>query len=354
MMDIQNQQFQKPLVIAGPCSAESREQVLTTAKDLVDKATIFRAGIWKPRTRPNSFEGVGEKALPWLKEVQMETGLKVATEVANAQHVEVCLKAGIDILWVGARTTVNPFYVQEIAEALKGVDISVMVKNPLHPELSLWMGALERFNQVGISKLSAIHRGFFTLEKSAFRNEPKWELPIKLKRLNPDLPIICDPSHISGSTQMLAEVSQTAMDLNMDGLMIETHYKPSVALSDAQQQITPDELSVLLDNLILRSSTHPNAQFRSALNKLRQEIDVIDKKLVDIVGQRTAIVQEIGRYKKENAVTILQIERWFEILSSRKEWGEDMTLDPQMIAELFELIHKHSVLTQSHILKSND
>jgi len=353
-MEIKNQQFTKPLVIAGPCSAESPEQVMATAKGLVNKASIFRAGVWKPRTRPNSFEGVGEKALEWLKEAKAETGLQLATEVANAQHVEACLKAGIDVLWIGARTTVNPFYVQEIAEALKGVDISVMVKNPLHPELSLWMGALERLNQVGIERLSAIHRGFYTLEKSAFRNEPKWELPIKLKRLAPDLPIICDPSHISGSTEMLAEVSQTAMDLNMDGLMIETHHNPSVALSDAQQQITPDQLGLLLDNLILRSSTHPNAQFRSALNKLRMEIDSIDKKLVDIVGQRTAIVKEIGRYKKENAVTILQIERWFEILNSRKEWGEEMTLDPQMIAELFELIHKHSILTQSHILKNND
>jgi len=353
-MEIKNQQFTKPLVIAGPCSAESPEQVMATAKGLVNKASIFRAGVWKPRTRPNSFEGVGEKALEWLKEAKAETGLQLATEVANAQHVEACLKAGIDVLWIGARTTVNPFYVQEIAEALKGVDISVMVKNPLHPELSLWMGALERLNQVGIERLSAIHRGFYTLEKSAFRNEPKWELPIKLKRLAPDLPIICDPSHISGSTEMLAEVSQTAMDLNMDGLMIETHHNPSVALSDAQQQITPDQLGLLLDNLILRSSTHPNAQFRSALNKLRMEIDSIDKKLVDIVGQRTAIVKEIGRYKKENAVTILEIERWFEILNSRKEWGEEMTLDPQMIAELFELIHKHSILTQSHILKNND
>jgi len=353
-MDIKNQHFSKPLVIAGPCSAESREQVLTTAKGLVNKATVFRAGIWKPRTRPNSFEGVGEKALPWLNDVKAESGLLVATEVATAQHVESCLKANIDILWIGARTTVNPFYVQEIAEALKGVDISVMVKNPLHPELSLWMGALERLNQVGINRLSAIHRGFFTLEKSAFRNEPKWELPIKLKRLAPDLPIICDPSHISGSRQMLAEVSQTAMDLNMDGLMIETHYNPSIALSDAQQQITPEKLGELLDNLILRSSTHPNAQFRSALNKLRTDIDSIDKKLVEIVGQRTEIVKEIGRYKKENAVTILQIERWFEILKSRKEWGEEMALDAQMIAELFELIHKHSVLTQSHILKNND
>jgi chorismate mutase len=350
MMEIKKQEFTKPLIIAGPCSAESQEQLLTTAQGLKDKATIFRAGVWKPRTRPNSFEGVGEIALEWLKVVKQETALKVATEVANAQHVEACLKAGIDVLWLGARTTVNPFYVQEIAESLRGVDINVMVKNPLHPELSLWVGAIERLNQVGVSQLSAIHRGFFTLEKSAFRNEPKWEIPIKLKRLIPDLPIVCDPSHISGAPQMLGEVSQTAMDLNMDGLMIETHHNPSVALSDSQQQITPVELTLLLDNLILRTSTNTNTEFRTLLNKLRLEIDSIDKKLVDIVGQRTEIVREIGRYKKENAVTILQIERWFEILKTRKDLGEDSNLDPQMIGELFELIHKHSVLTQTHIL----
>ena len=350
MIEIKKQEFTKPLIIAGPCSAESQEQLLATAKGLEDKATIFRAGVWKPRTRPNSFEGVGQKALEWLKIVKQETPLKVATEVANAQHVEACLKVDIDVLWLGARTTVNPFYVQEIAEALRGVDVKVMIKNPLHPELSLWMGAVERLNQVGVSQLSAIHRGFFTLEKSAFRNEPKWEIPIKLKRLVPELPIICDPSHISGAPQMLSEVSQTAMDLNMDGLMIETHHNPSIALSDAQQQITPNELGVLLDNLILRTSTNTNTEFRTLLNNLRTEIDAIDKKLVDIVGQRTEIVREIGRYKKENAVTILQIERWFEILKSRKDWGHDTNLDPQMVGELFELIHKHSVLTQTHIL----
>ena len=350
MIEIKKQEFTKPLIIAGPCSAESQEQLLATAKGLEEKATIFRAGVWKPRTRPNSFDGVGQKALEWLKLVKKETSLKVATEVANTQHVEACLKSDIDILWLGARTTVNPFYVQEIAEVLRGVDVKVMIKNPLHPELSLWIGAIERLNQVGVRQLSAIHRGFFTLEKSAFRNEPKWEIPIKLKRLLPELPIICDPSHISGAPQMLSEVSQIAMDLNMDGLMSETHYNPSAALSDAQQQITPKELGVLLDNLILRTSTNANNEFRTLLNNLRTEIDVIDKKLVDIVGQRTEIVREIGRYKKENAVTILQIERWFEILKSRKDWGNDTNLDPQMVGELFELIHKHSVLTQTHIL----
>ena len=353
-MDINTKTIKQPLIIAGPCSAESKEQVLQTATALKNTASIFRAGVWKPRTRPNSFEGVGVKALPWLKEVKEQTGLKVATEVANAQHVEHCLEAGIDVLWIGARTTVNPFYVQEIASALSGVDIAVMVKNPLHPELSLWMGAIERLEKVGLSQLSAIHRGFFTLENSVFRNEPKWEIPIKLKRLIPDIPLLCDPSHISGNTHMIAEVSQTAMDLNMDGLMIETHFNPKEAWSDAQQQVTPSHLQQIMDDLILRSSTTQNSSFQSSLKKLRNEIDIIDKKLLEIVGQRTAIVREIGQYKKENAVTILQIERWFEILSSRKKWGNEIDLDQQTVAELFELIHKHSVLLQTQILNQND
>lgn len=353
-MNISDQNIKKPLIIAGPCSAESQHQLLETAHQLTNYISIFRAGIWKPRTRPNSFEGVGEKALPWLIEAKKQTGLKVATEVANTKHVEACLKANVDVLWIGARTTVNPFYVQEIASALKGVNITVMVKNPLHPELSLWMGALERLNKVGVTQLYAIHRGFFTLEKSAFRNEPKWEIPIKLKRLAPNLPLLCDPSHISGNTNMIGEVSQTAMDLNMDGLMVEVHHQPHQALSDAQQQITPKQLNKILNKLILRTSTTPNVAFISLLNKLRSQIDTIDKQLVNVVSQRTELVKEIAKYKKENGVTILQIERWFEILKTRKQWGELTNLDPQMIADLFELIHKHSVLTQTHILNDND
>ena len=242
-MDIKTPFHKKPWMIAGPCSAESQEQLLATAKAIQSDTDLFRAGVWKPRTRPNSFEGIGEQALEWLQVVKQETDLRVATEVANAQHVEKCLQAGIDVLWLGARTTVNPFYVQEIAEALKGVDIPVLVKNPLHPELSLWIGALERLNKVGINQLAAIHRGFFTLEQSAFRNEPKWEIPIRLKKKYPELPIICDPSHISGNTAMIQEVAQTALDLNMDGLMVETHVSPQIALSDAEQQITPKQLA---------------------------------------------------------------------------------------------------------------
>jgi chorismate mutase len=353
-MDIINQNIERPRIIAGPCSAESQEQLLETARGIGSNASVFRAGVWKPRTRPNSFEGVGPDALEWLQVVKQETGLKIATEVANASHVEHCLKAGIDVLWIGARTTVNPFYVQEIAEALKGADVEVMVKNPLHPELSLWLGALERINQVGIQKLSAIHRGFFTLEQSAFRNEPMWELPIKLKRKVPNLPILCDPSHISGNPKMLHEVSQTAMDLNMDGLMIETHRNPSEAKSDAQQQIMPHELKELLNSIVLRSEVAHDPVFLSQLEGLRMKIDEVDQRLLSVVSERTNIVKKIGEFKKQNAVTILQIQRWFEILKTRQNWAGDKRLDEQMVMELFELIHKHSVLTQTHIMNRSD
>ncbi len=353
-MDIHNQNIKRPRVIAGPCSAESQEQLLETAHGISPSASIFRAGVWKPRTRPNSFEGVGVDALEWLQVVRQETGLKIATEVATPEHVERCLKADIDILWIGARTTVNPFYVQEIAEALKGAQVEVMVKNPLHPELSLWLGALERINQAGITKLSAIHRGFFTLEQSAFRNDPKWELPIKLKRMVPNLPILCDPSHISGNPKMLHEISQTAMDLNMDGLMIETHRNPSEALSDAHQQIKPAELTTLLNSIVLRSEANQDPVFLSQLENLRKDIDAIDQKLLSVISERTDIVKQIGEFKKQNSVTILQIQRWFEILKTRQSWGGVNQLDEQMVMEMFELIHKHSVMTQTHIMNRSD
>ena len=272
-MDIKTPFHKKPWMIAGPCSAESQEQLLSTARAIQSNSDLFRAGVWKPRTRPNSFEGIGEQALEWLQVVKQETDLRVATEVANAQHVEKCLQADIDVLWLGARTTVNPFYVQEIAEALKGVDIPVLVKNPLHPELSLWIGALERLNKAGINQLAAIHRGFFTLEQSAFRNEPKWEIPIRLKKKYPELPIICDPSHISGNTAMIQEVAQTALDLNMDGLMVETHVSPQIALSDAEQQITPKQLANLISSLVLRETSAEDKNFNEQLKKLRESID---------------------------------------------------------------------------------
>lgn len=350
-MDIKTPFHKKPWMIAGPCSAESQEQLLSTARAIQSNSDLFRAGVWKPRTRPNSFEGIGEQALEWLQVVKQETNLRVATEVANAQHVEKCLQADIDVLWLGARTTVNPFYVQEIAEALKGVDIPVLVKNPLHPELSLWIGALERLNKAGINQLAAIHRGFFTLEQSAFRNEPKWEIPIRLKKKYPELPIICDPSHISGNTAMIQEVAQTALDLNMDGLMVETHVSPQIALSDAEQQITPKQLANLISSLVLRETSAEDKNFNEQLKKLRMLIDEVDMKLLQVMGERTKLVQEIGRFKKENSVTILQIERWFEILKTRQEMGVSCDLENQMVLELFELIHKHSILTQTDIMK---
>ena len=350
-MNIKIPFHKKPWMIAGPCSAESQEQLLATAMAIQSDADLFRAGVWKPRTRPNSFEGVGQQALEWLQVVKQETDLRIATEVANAQHVEKCLHAEIDVLWLGARTTVNPFYVQEIAEALKGVNIPVLVKNPLHPEISLWIGALERLNKVGVDQLAAIHRRFFTLEQSAFRNEPKWEIPISLKKKCPELPIICDPSHISGNTAMIQEVSQIALDLNMDGLMVETHVSPQTALSDADQQITPSQLTNLISSLVLRDTSAEDKNFNIRLKKIRESIDKVDMKLIKVIGERTKLVQEIGRFKKENSVTILQIERWVEILKTRQEMGVSCDLENQMISELFELIHKHSILTQTDIMK---
>lgn len=350
-MNLKNTLSQRPWIVAGPCSAESQEQLLSTAHSLIGSVQVFRAGVWKPRTRPNSFEGMGEQALEWLQVVKQETKLSIATEVANAQHVEKCLQAGIDVLWLGARTTVNPFYVQEIAEALQGVDIPVMVKNPLHPELSLWLGAFERLNKAGVTQLSAIHRGFYTQEQSAFRNEPKWELPIELKRQCPSLPILCDPSHISGNTQMIQEVSQTAMDLNMDGLMIEAHHAPKNALSDAEQQLNPGQLKEVLATLIYRNTSAANAAFNLQLKRLRDSIDGVDERLLQVLKERAALVEQIGQYKKANGVTILQIERWFEILKTRQEKGGLQGLNNQMVSELFELIHKHSVLTQTDIMK---
>ncbi len=346
--------FKKPYLIAGPCSAESEGQLLKTAHLIKDIVDVFRAGIWKPRTKPNSFEGVGEKGLQWLQKIQKETGLKIATEIATPQHVEKCLKAEIDMLWIGARTTVNPFYVQEIAEALKGVRIPVFVKNPIHPELGLWLGALERLNKVGIKKLAAIHRGFFSYEDAAFRNDPKWELPIKLREQLPHIPIICDPSHIAGDSEMIEEVSQTAMDLNLNGLMIETHHKPNEALSDAKQQITPNKLHKIIGNLVLRKTKTDDDFFNIKLNEFRENIDVLDRKIVSILSDRKKIVEEIAHFKQANKITIFQLERWFEILKYRKKDAFDFAMDEKMIAEIFELIHKYSILTQTKIMRNTN
>ncbi len=340
-----------PYIIAGPCSAESESQILRIAHQVKDVADVFRAGIWKPRTSPNSFQGVGENGLKWLKTVKSETGLQIITEVATAKHVESCLLAEVDMLWIGARTTVNPFYVQEIASALKGVDIPILVKNPIHPEIGLWLGAFERLNKAGISKLGAIHRGFYSYKESAYRNDPKWEMPIKLKEEARDLPIICDPSHIAGKTSLIEDVAQIAMDINLDGLMIETHHMPKTALSDSEQQVTPKKLQKILTNLILRDVKLRDQAFKNELLAFRQQIDFLDNDIIELLNDRKQIVETIANFKNKNKLTIFQIERWFEILKSRKSIANHLGLDHQMVTEIFELIHKYSILTQTKIMR---
>jgi len=343
--------YKKPYLIAGPCSAESENQLLTIAKAVEGTADVFRAGVWKPRTKPNSFEGVGKDALTWLKTIQEETTLKVVTEVATAKHVELCLESGIDMLWIGARTTVNPFYVQEIAEALRGVDIPVFIKNPTHPELGLWLGAFERLHKVGIKQLAAIHRGFYSYEKAAFRNDPKWEIPIKLRKEIRDLPIICDPSHIAGKAALVEDIAQTAMDINLDGLMIETHHNPSLALSDAEQQVNPVELNSIMNNLVLRDTKLRDEEFKYQLLNFRKQIDNFDTKIIELLNNRKQVVEHIANFKNENRLTIFQIDRWFEILNTRKENANLLGVDEQMVEEIFALIHKYSILTQTKIMR---
>lgn len=350
-MEFQKFIHKKPYLIAGPCSAESENQLLTIAKAVEGTADIFRAGVWKPRTKPNSFEGIGKDALSWLKTIQQETSLKVVTEVATAKHVELCLESGVDMLWIGARTTVNPFYVQEIAEALRGVDIPVFVKNPIHPELGLWLGAFERLHKVGVKQLAAIHRGFYSYEKVAFRNDPKWEIPIKLREEIRDLPIICDPSHIAGKAALVGDIAQTAMDINLDGLMIETHHNPSVALSDAEQQVTPKELNSIMNNLVLRDTKLRDEEFKGRLLNFRNQIDNFDTKIIELLNNRKQVVEHIANFKNENKLTIFQIDRWFEILNTRKENANLLGVDEQMIEEIFALIHKYSILTQTKIMR---
>ena len=350
-MEFQKFIHKKPYLIAGPCSAESENQLLTIAKSVEGTADIFRAGVWKPRTKPNSFEGVGKEALSWLKTIQQETALKVVTEVATAKHVELCLESGVDMLWIGARTTVNPFYVQEIAEALRGVDIPVFVKNPIHPELGLWLGAFERLHKVGVKQLAAIHRGFYSYEKVAFRNDPKWEIPIKLREEIRDLPIICDPSHIAGKAALVEDIAQTAMDINLDGLMIETHHNPSVALSDAEQQVTPKELNSIMNNLVLRDTKLRDEEFKGRLLNFRNQIDNFDTKIIELLDNRKQVVEHIANFKNENKLTIFQIDRWFEILNTRKENANLLGVDEQMVEEIFALIHKYSILTQTKIMR---
>lgn len=337
----------RPLVIAGPCSAETEEQVMETARQLAARGIkIFRAGIWKPRTKPGGFEGVGVDGLPWLKEVKQETGMYVSTEVATAKHVFEALKAGIDILWIGARTAANPFAMQEIADALRGVDIPVLVKNPVNPDLELWIGALERINQAGLKRLAAIHRGFSAYDKRIYRNLPQWHIPIELRRRIPNLPILCDPSHIGGKRELVAPLCQQAMDLGFDGLIVESHCNPDCAWSDAAQQVTPDILDYILNLLVIRDTT----QSTENLAELRKQIDECDDNLIQELAKRMRVAREIGTYKKEHAMTILQTGRYNEILEKRGSQGALCGMDADFIKKVFEAIHEESVRQQMEII----
>jgi chorismate mutase len=342
----------KPLVISGPCSAETETQMISTAKQIAatGKVHALRAGIWKPRTRPGQYEGAGEEGLQWLIAAKKETGLPVTTEVANAAHVEACLKAGVDMLWVGARTTVNPFSVQEVADALQGVDIPVMVKNPVNPDLELWIGALERLNRAGIKKMAAIHRGFSSFEKGPFRNAPMWDLAIELKTRVPELEIICDPSHISGTRDLIALVAQKALDLDMAGVMIESHINPDAAWSDAKQQVTPAALAQIIDGLVVRTVSSDNKTFKDTLSVLRDQIDQLDDEIMQKLAARMKVSEKIGQYKKDNNVTILQVNRWEEIIKTRVMMGMAMGLDEGFMRDLLRLIHHESIQIQTRVM----
>jgi chorismate mutase len=340
-----------PLVVAGPCSAETEDQVLKIAHELKDSdVNYFRAGIWKPRTRPGNFEGVGALGLKWLQKVKAETGMKTATEVANAAHVKLALEHDIDLLWIGARSTVSPFIVQEIADALEGTDKIVLVKNPVNPDLALWLGGIERLYSANIKNLGVIHRGFSTYEKTRYRNNPEWQIAIELQNRFPDLPLICDPSHITGKRDMIFEVSQTALDLNFNGLMIETHVDPDNAWSDAAQQVTPDTLIQMMEDLKIRKETDTEADYRNSLNTLRTQIDVIDHQLIDILGKRMKIADAIGALKKDKNVAVLQSKRWNEILGKMILEGEQNKLSEEFILRVFKAIHQESINHQEKMM----
>lgn len=327
--------------------------MLEIAKELseIPAVRIFRAGIWKPRTRPGQFEGMGVEALPWIKEIKEQFGFLTAVEVANPQHIEAALKHEVDILWIGARTSVNPFTVSELAETLRGTDVGVMIKNPVNPDIQLWMGAVERFHSAGIRRLAAIHRGFSYYRKSPFRNAPMWELPIELKRICPALPVITDPSHICGNTANLLTVAQKALDLEMDGLMIETHFNPSIALTDKEQQVSPAELKQLLSGLVIRQKTG-NTNFQDKLEQMRSEIDRLDHEMIEILARRMEIIDEIGHYKKENDITILQLKRWREMLQERIDSGLASGLDKTFLMSMLQLLHDESIRRQEVIYRN--
>ncbi len=338
---------ERPFVIAGPCSAETEEQVMTTAMQLAAKGCHnFRAGVWKPRTKPGGFEGHGEKALPWMRRVKNETGMLVGTEVATPEHVELAMKYDIDILWIGARTTANPFAMQALADALKGTDVPVFVKNPVNPDLELWIGAMERLNQAGVKRMAAIHRGFSSFDKKIYRNLPMWQIPIELHRRIPNLPIICDPSHIGGRRELIAPLCQQAMDLGFKGLIVESHCNPDEAWSDAKQQVTPEVLDYILSLLVIRDGS---AQTES-LNRLRKQIDECDNELMNLLAKRMRICREIGEYKKQNNMTVLQTNRYNEILQKRGAQGSLCGISPESVAAIFETIHEESVRQQLEII----
>lgn len=341
----------KPLIIAGPCSAETEEQVWETVTRIAKEgyANVIRAGVWKPRTRPGSFEGMGEAALPWLQAVKKETGLPIAVEVATPQHVELALKYGIDILWIGARTTVNPFNVQDLADALKGVDVPVLIKNPVNPDLQLWIGAFERINRAGITKLAAIHRGFSNAQETKYRNSPMWQIAIELKALFPQLPLIGDPSHMAGKRAYLFELAQRALDLNYDGLIIESHREPDVAWSDASQQLTPEALGEMLHQLEVRQKTY-GADYQNELERLRQKIDNLDRELLEVLAARMAVVEKLGEYKRDNNVAVFQVDRWKEVHKSRQDQGQKLNLYSELVDEMFKLIHMESIRKQTEVM----
>lgn len=345
-LDISNANS-RPLLIAGPCSAESEEQVLSTARQLKSHGiNIFRAGVWKPRTKPGCFEGHGVKALPWLQAVKAETGMKVATEVATPEHVEAALKAGIDIFWIGARTSTNPFAVQAIADALKGIDIPVLIKNPINPDLELWIGAIERINRAGIQRLCAIHRGFSSYDHKIYRYQPMWQIPIELRRRIPEIPVLCDPSHMGGKREFIAPLCQQAMDLGMDGLIVESHCKPDEAWSDASQQVTPDTLADIIQSLVIRHETESTENIAI----LRRQIDDIDNQIIDIIAKRMRVCREIGQYKKDHDMTIVHAQRYSEIIEKREQQGDMLGVDKDFISNIFGLLHQESVRQQMNII----
>lgn len=341
-----------PLVIAGPCSAETEEQVLKIAHQLKDSdATVLRAGIWKPRTRPGNFEGVGALGLKWLQKAKEETGMLITTEVANANHVDLALKHDIDILWIGARTTVSPFIIQEIADALRGTDKPVLIKNPVNPDLSLWLGAVERFYTADVKNLGVIHRGFSTYEKTRYRNNPEWQIAIDLQNRFPDLPLILDPSHIAGRRDIIFDLCQTALDLNYDGFMVETHHDPDNAWSDAEQQITPATLIQFMEDLKIRKETSKEAEYNNLINTLRTQIDVIDHQLIEVLGKRMKVSDGIGTLKKANNIAVLQSKRWNEILGKMILEGEQNNLSEEFILRMFKAIHQESINHQEKIFR---